>query len=44
VGVKIIEEQMGVRAVNAMAAGAALGDHIIESLGLGAQLARAASE
>ena len=31
-------------AVRAMAAGAALGDHIIESLGLGAQLARAASE
>jgi hypothetical protein len=44
VGVKIIEEQMGVRAVNAMAAGAALGDYIIESLGLNAQLARAASE
>ena len=44
VGVKIIEEQMGVRAVNAMAAGAALGDHIIESLGLNAQLARAAAE
>ncbi|MDQ1242726.1 MAG: hypothetical protein QG550_1978 [Pseudomonadota bacterium] len=44
VGVKIIEEQMGVRAVNAMAAGAMLGDHIIESLGLNAQLARAASE
>ena len=44
VGVRIIEEQMGVRAVNAMAAGAALGDHIIESLGLGNELARAASE
>jgi hypothetical protein len=44
VGVNIIEQQMGVRAVNAMAAGAALGDHIIDSLGLGAQLARAASE
>ncbi len=44
VGVKIIEEQMGVRAVNAMAAGAMLGDHIIESLGLNAQLARAAAE
>ena len=44
VGVKIIEEQMGVRAVNAMAAGAVLGDHIIESLGLNAQLARAAAE
>jgi hypothetical protein len=44
VGVKIIEEQMGVRAVNAMSSGAALGDHIIDSLGLGGQLARAASE
>jgi hypothetical protein len=44
VGVKIIEEQMGVRAVNAMSSGAALGDHIIESLGLGGALARAASE
>ncbi|RPI14869.1 MAG: hypothetical protein EHM60_05695 [Lysobacterales bacterium] len=44
VGVKIIEEQMGVRAVNAMSAGAELGDHIIESLGLGTPLARAASE
>jgi hypothetical protein len=30
--------------VNAMSAGAALGDHIIDSLGLGGQLARAASE
>jgi hypothetical protein len=27
-----------------MSAGAALGDHIIDSLGLGGQLARAASE
>jgi hypothetical protein len=44
VGVNIIQDQMGVRAVNAMAAGAELGDHIIDSLGLGAQLARAASE
>jgi len=44
VGVNIIQEQMGVRAVNAMSAGAELGDHIIDSLGLGAQLARAASE
>jgi len=44
VGVKIIEEQMGVRAVNAMSAGAELGDHIIDSLGLGKPLARAASE
>jgi len=44
VGVNIIQDQMGVRAVNAMAAGAELGDHIIDSLGLGAQLARAAAE
>ena len=44
VGVNIIEEQMGVRALNALASGAALGDHIIDSLGLGAQLSRAASE
>ena len=44
VGVKIIEEQMGVRAVNAMSAGAELGDHLIERLGLGARLAKAASE
>jgi hypothetical protein len=44
VGVNIIQDQMGVRAVNAMSAGAQLGDHIIESLGLGTQLARAASE
>jgi hypothetical protein len=44
VGVNIIQDQMGVRAVNAMAAGAELGDHIIESLGLGTRLARAASE
>ena len=34
VGVGIIEAQMGVRALNAMSSGAALGDHIIESLGL----------
>ncbi len=34
VGVKIIEEQMGVYACNAITAGAALGDHIIESLSL----------
>jgi hypothetical protein len=44
VGVNIIEQQMGVRAFNAMTSGAQLGDHIIESLGLTAQLARAASE
>jgi hypothetical protein len=35
---------MGVRAFNAMTSGAQLGDHIIESLGLAAQLARAVSE
>jgi hypothetical protein len=44
VGVNIIQDQMGVRAVNAMSSGAALGDHLIESLGLGAKLAQAASE
>ena len=44
VGVNIIQDQMGVRAVNAMTAGAELGDHRIESLGLGAKLARAAAE
>jgi len=35
---------MGVRAVNAMAAGAELGDHIIASLGLETRLPQAASE
>jgi len=44
VGVNIIEEQMGVRALNAMSSGAALGDHIIESLGLGARATGVASE
>jgi hypothetical protein len=44
VGVNIIQDQMGVKAYNAMTAGAALGDHIIESIGLAPQLARAASE
>ena len=44
VGVGIIEEQMGVRAINAVTSGAALGDHIIDSIGLGAQLARAVSK
>jgi hypothetical protein len=34
VGVDIIEQQMDVRAFNAMTSGAALGDHIIESLGI----------
>jgi hypothetical protein len=44
VGVGIIEEQMGVRAINAVTSGAALGDHIIDSIGLGTQLARAAAK
>jgi len=44
VGVNIIQDQMGVRAFNAMASGAALGDHLIASLGLDAQLARVAVE
>jgi hypothetical protein len=44
VGVNIIQDQMGVRAINAVSAGADLGDHLIASLGLGAQLARAAAE
>jgi hypothetical protein len=44
VGVNIIQQQMGVRAVNAMGAGAELGDHIIDSLGLGARLEQAAAE
>jgi len=34
VGVDIIEQQMAVRAFNAMTSGAALGDHIIDSLGI----------
>jgi hypothetical protein len=44
VGVNIIEDQMKVRAFNAITAGAALGDHIIESLGLSAKFAKAVSE
>ena len=44
VGVNIIQQQMGVRAVNAMASGAELGDHIISSLGLETRLPQAASE
>jgi hypothetical protein len=44
VGVNIIQDQMGVRAVNALGAGAELGDHLIESLGLGSRLAEAAAE
>ena len=39
VGVRIIEEQMGVRARNALTSGAELGDHILESLGLGSRRA-----
>ena len=42
VGVRIIEEQMGVRARNALTAGAELGDHILET-GLGSA-SRAVSE
>jgi hypothetical protein len=37
VGVDIIEEQMQVRAFNAITNGAALGDHLIEQLGLAAK-------
>jgi hypothetical protein len=37
VGVNIIEQQMQVRAFNAITAGASLGDHIIDALGLAAQ-------
>jgi hypothetical protein len=44
VGVNIIEQQMQVRAFNAITAGAALGDHIIESLGLAAQAAAAVNQ
>ncbi len=38
VGVDIIEEQMKVRAFNALTNGAALGDHLIEKLGLVGQV------
>jgi hypothetical protein len=44
VGVNIIQEQMGVPAFNAITAGAALGDHIIETLGLTAQPAAAVAQ
>src|SRR5690606_13751629 len=37
VGVDIIQEQMSVKACNAMTHGAELGDHLIESLGLSAK-------
>lgn len=38
VGVDIIQKQLGVSAFNAMSAGAALGDRVIEAVGLGAQV------
>jgi hypothetical protein len=45
VGVNIIEQQMNVRAFNAMTSGAALGDHIIDTLGITtAQPAAAANQ
>ena len=44
VGVNIIQDQMGVRAFNAITSGAALGDHIIETLGLVAQPAAAVAQ
>jgi hypothetical protein len=44
VGVNIIKDQMGVPAFNAITAGAALGDHIIAALGLGAQPAVAVGQ
>jgi hypothetical protein len=44
VGVRIIEEQMGVRAFNAITSGAQLGDHIIEQLGLDQSFPMAASK
>lgn len=40
VGVQIIKDQMNVAAFNALSSGAALGDHIIEAVGLGARAAR----
>jgi hypothetical protein len=44
VGVRIIEEQMGVRAFNAITSGAQLGDHIIGQLGLDQSFPMAASK
>ncbi len=41
VGVEIIEQQMNVPAFNALSSGAALGDCVIEALGLGAKAAAA---
>ena len=43
-GVNIIEQQMQVRAFNAITAGALLGDHIIETLGLTTQPAAAVNQ
>ena len=44
VGVNIIQDQMSVRAFNAITSGAALGDHIIETLGLVARPAAAVAQ
>jgi hypothetical protein len=43
VGVEIIEQQMKVPAFNALANGAALGDCIIDAIGLGARFPAAAA-
>jgi len=43
VGVDIIEEQMKVKAFNAITNGAALGDHLIDTLGLGAKFPKPAN-
>jgi hypothetical protein len=43
VGVDIIEEQMQVKAFNAITNGAALGDHLIQHLGLNAKFPAAAA-
>jgi hypothetical protein len=43
VGVDIIQEQMNVKAWNAITNGAALGDHLIETLGLSAKFPAVAS-
>jgi hypothetical protein len=44
VGVEIIEQRMGVRALNAISSGAALGDHVIESVGLGSRASGTVTE
>jgi hypothetical protein len=41
VGVEIIEQQMNVAAFNALSSGAALGDRVIETLGLAAKAVKA---